>query len=1138
MSSAQTVEQAALWCQEARRILNRKWVGTSEKSRMGDYTNKLKTLLTEMKTISDLSSQFRTMATEFKRLATLAHQIETSGDSKSKKQEKITSVSEELGVLTTQVEKCLQDYKTYSSGLEDAEQKQRELLTLNRDTYVYDTPVTTAITDAKQLAGQGKHSEAAGKFSSVANDYKTQKQKAATDRSNDLDDIRRKPVYDDKVRRIKEAIDQLEKLAGTGEHRKQLQKLIDDSASLAKSGKYQDAYKKLKGLSGTLDAGLKAAGKFETEAGDSTFQGLRTAMARNLSRYEEIAGLADADFIKDAHKSDHEILCTLETTPPATLDTAVKEKAIKDIRELDAEIQGKISDVNRVKSLCDPLLEEVDDNVSVLLRKSAPTNVYEPFLASYRAANSLYGIQDYAGALVMLNQLKSDSATSVNTYKPPYDQWADLSKTVDDVHLSVLKDVQEIDPKGNDWRKHAGLLLVEYSSIKEMVVNTHDYKSAVIIANKVINDVPSQIKPKADQYKELATKREEGWKKFELEEQNVLKKIEELKGKGGDVTPFVSRLDVVRNAWRDLCSQVSTENQLNSAISDMPTKAGEIVSDIQDILDDTTKDGKLEKSVEAAEDVKTQKSYAQVTSELQRVIDYFEKEYPGGATTYKNDLDRITGAVTTQQAGKANKTNVEVLTQKLGELKQEITTKQEEIDRLAVAGQEKVKAALERVKKLKKKHGKFEKFFAELSADIQDCVEMTKSSVKAVVELSVNRLSTGGDLDSKLADLETTADFANVESALTTLKNDIDKDSNLKQCKPTLQKTLQLKLKETFTPDCYKTSPDKALEVLDPLKREVAQAKLDAQAAADARARIKQLEKDAKTALNSLSKSDVPELYASFEGRIKAAASPGQGAEYDSESKLKALIKIIERVASPEHLDQRTAMEKQAVQNKYDGEKAKLEYEAKLDLFHKNEKRAAKSAHDETPNKDRDDAFYQRMLDAEKEAKKLAGKNAFAQALDKIDLAIQIARDFAVAPYNSRTSARKALKKLPAKWKKAVGEFVAEVNQLSMAIETEVKQNGGQPDASAALNRIGRLKSMFDPAKFDKVVEHMTAEDTNFTDLRFSKEKGLRFVQMYRMTLGKDPMLALLDGPNPFHSMALKMLRNGLADLELNLKRA
>ena len=228
--------------------------------------------------------------------------------------------------------------------------------------YVYDTPVTTAITDAKQLAGQGKHSEAAGKFSSVANDYKTQKQKAATDRSNDLDDIRRKPVYDDKVRRIKEAIDQLEKLAGTGEHRKQLQKLIDDSASLAKSGKYQDAYKKLKGLSGTLDAGLKAAGKFETEAGDSTFQGLRTAMARNLSRYEEIAGLADADFIKDAHKSDHEILCTLETTPPATLDTAVKEKAIKDIRELDAEIQGKISDVNRVKSLCDPLLEEVDDN--------------------------------------------------------------------------------------------------------------------------------------------------------------------------------------------------------------------------------------------------------------------------------------------------------------------------------------------------------------------------------------------------------------------------------------------------------------------------------------------------------------------------------------------------------------------------------------------------------------------------------------------------------------------------------------------------------------------------------------------------------------------------------------------------------
>jgi hypothetical protein len=43
---------------------------------------------------------------------------------------------------------------------------------------------------------------------------------------------------------------------------------------------------------------------------------------------------------------------------------------------------------------------------------------------------------------------------------------------------------------------------------------------------------------------------------------------------------------------------------------------------------------------------------------------------------------------------------------------------------------------------------------------------------------------------------------------------------------------------------------------------------------------------------------------------------------------------------------------------------------------------------------------------------------------------------------------------------------------------------------------------------------------------------------MYRMTLGKDPMLALLDGPNPFHSMALKMLRNGLADLELNLKRA
>ena len=74
-----------------------------------------------------------------------------------------------------------------------------------------------------------------------------------------------------------------------------------------------------------------------------------------------------------------------------------------------------------------------------------------------------------------------------------------------------------------------------------------------------------------------------------------------------------------------------------------------------------------------------------------------------------------------------------------------------------------------------------------------------------------------------------------------------------------------------------------------------------------------------------------------------------------------------------------------------------------------------------------------------------------------------------------------------------------------MAIETEVKQNGGQPDASAALNRIGRLKSMFDPAKFDKDVEHMTAEDTNLYRVKDQQREGSSLRADVPHDVGKRP---------------------------------
>lgn len=1140
MPNAASNEQARLWCEQARKLLKSKVIGRGDRGTLEHDYAAIDTALKACATAGfDSLPGFGPLQTLYRELAGKAKAIQESGAKDKEKETQMKAVAADLSKLALSLKSFVateqgkaEALAAYEELLADAQAKERDLKLLNRDGVLFEAPLTKLINEAKALAGGGKLVQAGDHLKkSAASLFTTQSKAARGKREDDLDTARHKPVFDDKVARIRAAIAQLKPMPGTTAARAKLQKLIDAGLiEASSSGDYEKAYGKLQGLSGTLADGLKAAEDFPKKVGDKDFRALLARTQGQLQAYTDLAGLSHP--VEVAKQSDA-IQSALATLDASTADdkVAVATTALTKIGKDLETLSGALA---QAKSLCDGLLVEVKTLINNT-RDVASIKVYELQLATFRLAETAYGLQDYDAALKGLRAVRSGAIDVQVKSGDAREKWLSLKATVDKDHLPTLQGFSSEGIAIEPARSAASNLLRDYATVKETVTGSHDYADALAKAQAVVDGMPA-IQKAYDDYMALSAQRIKGMADLKADQATCRTEIEKLKAAGGDVSAFTAAVDAPRQKILADIAGITDAAALATALDEARSAVERVFNQVQAVLADPEK---LKAAKAAGEKASLRARLDPLVARAQLELKDLLAEYPVDGNLLKGQLDAIVlQARTEEEAGRSvmarNISDCETLIEKIVGMK---ASKKGVVDGFRLQAQAAAKACIERVAKLKKAHPKFKDYFAALEAEVLDSAEMAKSSVLKVVNSANARLSAGGDVFEKLKAVEASTQFAEVARVLAALSGTIEDSPALKTCAPSKKRLLAVRLKEEVSIDCYRSTPEAALQTLDAFKKEVEAAITAALGDQGRREEIANKQREANALLADL---DYPPLQASFAARITAAATPAEGKEYDSISKLNALIVMLTRFkdGGPEVRAQLDQMGQQQQENAFEQEKAGAEWLARVDLFEKNELREAQQAYDDNP-KTRDEGRMKAIKGLLAEAKKLAAKGANVQAVLKLEDALRMSLAFVASPHNAATSARNSLKKVAVKWKGAVAEFAGHINALAAEID---KANDGSVDAASVTKAAAEVRGLamsFNPQMFDAVVEAMIVPDLHVTHIRKHKEDALNIVRRYQAVVANDPLLQHMETGNPFkNQVSLKHLRDTLTDLELNFKRA
>ncbi len=124
-----------------------------------------------------------------------------------------------------------------------------------------------------------------------------------------------KPIYDDKVERIKLAIEELSVLPNTKTQLDLLKGLVTAGAKslVGFPGDYEKAYKALEGLSGALEAGRKAAKEFEKLGGASELKTEIEKVKKEIISFNAIGGISQYAVVEKAEADLHLVMMNLSS---------------------------------------------------------------------------------------------------------------------------------------------------------------------------------------------------------------------------------------------------------------------------------------------------------------------------------------------------------------------------------------------------------------------------------------------------------------------------------------------------------------------------------------------------------------------------------------------------------------------------------------------------------------------------------------------------------------------------------------------------------------------------------------------------------------------------------------------------------
>lgn len=1042
----------------------------------------------------------------------------------------------------------------YIAKMAEAESRERELIARSNSEVNYADTISKNIALAKQKA-KGPPPDfvaAVNALGDTKSVYDTQIKLADKAEKKKLEAARHKPVYDDKVNRIRNAISELKALPGTKNAVTLLQGLLNaGSEKLKTTEDYEQAYKALAGLTAAYQQGLTAAKNFSSTVGNELYRTNLAEAKLQLQRLDGLVGRSQFQLIAEKQKAIDDSVMRIsngesvdaETLTIGTLAVNLKKLADDVVPQRDTCVNKKINASEMIKTFQERfLIGEYD------------------VLPLFRSAESEFGVDNYLVAtglyenvITKLLDIEKDQKNndSFNKWEIAYAELkssgalASLAKVRSESCKSIVKFAS---------------LESQTSGFLQNLSQTRDYKTGLDLAEKV-KAAATEIEEILKKYHETDVRRGELFKLANAEIAAANLKIAELKKKEGDVDPFNNALNKLQSGWNTSLnsSMFLTVKEFDDAFEEFKTQvAAQIVTPITNMLAEPGGLPLLNDSKKAAKSKSTAKGLKQELLAVSAKLNEMKKdasayEFLGPLValptfahpvieTATTELDRIQSEISKDPI--TDSVGLEGAIKTLGgNLTTVIANLERERKKLSQTAKQALQNCLNSLNSLKSSHKSFEPYFKSLTERVNDLTSMADSLICSTVEQCVD---TANELASKEIGPLTSA-FTAIDEILNNIKINMN-DSDLKTHMPERFKILNFRFEKEVKLDLYKKGPVLGKAAVEEFLKEVRVAVQNAKDALRIKEEIKRLVGECKSKLELM--ADAPHLQSSYEGIISSASTPLEGGEASALQRLRATLGQIEKLLGPEAAGVRLEMEKNTREQEINAKLRLEQYKSACDVLDKNQIRQAAERKDGMDSDQVNKDLYKQIAELREEADKMLKKGLVDTAFEKLDAARAAALQFLNNPFSIQVTARQNLSKVGVRWTQTVNTFVKSMNALQMAVMNSMNEEnktapGTFQNVQEVMKPLSEAARSFEATKFDNYIRTIVSElGKEKIDLaavkayRAAKEDALRFVRTYQTVVEKDPVLQSA-ASNPFGvDVSVRSVGDALRDLEVNFRRA
>ncbi len=1068
----------------------------------------------------------------------LAQKIATEAKTKQEAQDLFKQAAFHLDKIHQDADHAIKNLEKYID-LEARAQKYRgKLFAKNRPPHTkFHKPLEDLLTEAKNLAASGNHSNAVKKLEYAKKLYEACEKKVVEAKKLDLGRAQYEPVYKVVLQRAKDGLDELKDLPGAQGAHDGIKDKITKAENEAKAGQYQAAYDLLKGIDKDIKNGHKSAQSFHDKAGNKAYQ---SALKLAEQEYKTLANLIDVcdpgKLAKYRFTLDGS-LKALEPSKTKVIDDKKITNMITVLEEATKKMQKDIQKFEEKKKSAIDLYNELNQSIGKELGGWMPLEEFTPWNTRLLASRTLIGAGQYDFAIEEFEQLKKDTKDLHKKYAAKAKQWDDL-----------LVEYKKHKPIIDEGLKHTFFMAIQsaassietHREVSELrLKQTHDFDEVCKLFRQTLDEKIPTVKKGLEQFERLKDAIEDLKKTHNEEVGKVNTEIEKLRGQGGDTEAFQKRLEDEKDAFSKACSGLlGKEAKDITTAKDNTVKAlQKIATDIGGVLNDPAA---LDNSKKSATAKKLQAEGQKLESEVKGLIKEVSYDDTDKANVYTEDLKNA--------GSNYDQTHIDNLTK----IKNKIQTALENFKRDSDKLKQQSKTAAEEVESIIKRlesgtsvlgrgsHKEYNPYFVSLKDEIQDALAMCDSRILDVAKAGKQKLD---DLKKQVEDLqkenESSDPNAKNYAAVDKVLKDVEKllkDKNLIACREVQAKVLAHRFKESLKTQVYSLSPEGALAPDGPLmefKKEVEEAIQEARNRMDKR---KKLKEDGEKLLNKLKglaglRSDSA-FRKQLEGQINSAMNPGENKEEIAEKNMENYAKQLQQAEDPQNIE---ILEQTANQRLFEAEKQKAAWESKKAIYDTTTKKDLKEAYDNANKKTVDTDRYNKVVLAYKDAVKHAKKKNYFMANQSLEEAVSEATRFIASPQGATFTARNRLPQIYKGWQQAVSAFLGNVTKVKKAI-TEAAESDGF-DTKKTITILDGATRMFDARRFDQTVGDITDPNSDTKKLRAAKERGLQYLRQYRKLLDTDPVLAHLR-ENPFTAFTTIMLDDKIRDFELNLLRA